>query len=74
MRNEIKRIDKNKISRAIVKEDGEYRFMACDIKKNKPMVPSKFKIEEILFAKKLDTISLQFMVELRAKSIIDIKI
>ena len=57
-----------------MKEDGEYRFMACDIKKNKPMGPSKFKIEEILFAKKLDTISLQFMVELRAKSIIDIKI
>ena len=48
--------------------------MICDIKKIKPTIPSKFKIEEILASKKLDTIARQYLSELRARSVIDIKI
>ena len=52
----------------------EFQIMLCDIKKIKPIVPSKFKISEILISKKLDTIARQYMSELRSKAIIDIRI
>ena len=48
--------------------------MLCDINKIKPIIPSKFKIQEILVNKKLDVIARQFMSELRSKAVIDIRI
>ena len=52
----------------------KFQIMICDIKKTKPVVPSKFKIMEVLMGKKLDTIAKQYMSELRSKAIIDIRI
>ena len=48
--------------------------MLCEINKFKPIIPSKFKIQEILVNKKLDTIARQFMSELRSKAVIDVRI
>jgi hypothetical protein len=48
--------------------------MTCDIKKTKPIIPSKFKIRDMLTNKKLDTIAKQYMSELRSKALIDIRI
>ena len=49
-------------------------YMLCDVKKTKPIVPSKFKITEVLTSKKLDVIAKQYMSELRSKAVIDIRI
>ena len=65
---------KNEISKPIKFGNEEFQIMTCDIKKITPIIPSKFKITEILMNKKLDIIGRQFMSELRTKSIIDIRI
>ena len=74
LQKEIKNLEKNEISNEIKTNSGNFRLMICDIKKIKPTIPSKFKIEEILASKKLDTIARQYLSELRARSVIDIKI
>ena len=48
--------------------------MLCDVKSIKPVIPSKFKISDILINRKLDTIARQYMSELRSNSVIDIRI
>ena len=48
--------------------------MICDIKKIKHVIPSKFKIRDILTNRKLDTIARQYLSELRSKAVIDIRI
>ena len=48
--------------------------MLCDVKKIKPIIPSKFKITDILMNRKLEIIARQYMSELRSKAIIDIRI
>ena len=48
--------------------------MICDIMKIPAIIPSKFKIEEIMISRKLDTLSRQYMTELRTNAVIDIKI
>ena len=73
LKKEIRKLEKNEISQEIIVADESYRIMICDIKKISPIIPSKFKIEEILMSRKLETISRQYMNELRAKAVIDIK-
>ena len=48
--------------------------MICDINKAKPIIPSKFKIQDILINQKLEVLARQYMSELRTKAIIDIRI
>ena len=74
LKNEIKKLDKNQISKKIKSETNEFRVMVCDIQKIEPVIPSKFKIREVLISKKLDIIARQYMSELRQKSVIDIRI
>ena len=74
LRKEISKMKKNEISKPIKFGNEEFQIMTCDIKKITPIIPSKFKITEILMNKKLDIIGRQFMSELRTKSIIDIRI
>tara|TARA_B100000029_G_scaffold516355_1_gene629048 strand:+ start:12628 stop:13890 length:1263 start_codon:yes stop_codon:yes gene_type:complete len=74
LRTEIKKLKKNELSQPIKFGNEEYQIMICEIDKVKPIVPSKFKIQEILVNKKLDTIARQFMSELRSKAVIDIRI
>ena len=52
----------------------KFQIMVCDVKKVKPIIPSKYKIRDILVNKKLDTIARQFMSELRSKAVIDVRI
>ena len=70
----IKKLKINQISNLIKLDSSEFRIMICDMNKIAPRVPSKFKIEEILVSQKLDTISRQYMSELRTNAVIDIKI
>ena len=51
-----------------------FRWIGKHIKKTKPIIPSKFKIRDMLTNKKLDTIAKQYMSELRSKALIDIRI
>ena len=74
LKNEIKKTNKNGLTKPIDFGNEKFQIMVCDIKKTKPIVPSKFKIMEILMSKKLDTIAKQYMSELRSKAIIDIRI
>ena len=74
LRTKIKKLKKNELSQPIKFGNEEYQIMICEIDKVKPIVPSKFKIQEILVNKKLDTIARQFMSELRSKAVIDIRI
>ena len=74
LQQEIRKLEKNEISNEVETNSGNFRLMICDIEKIKPTIPSKFKIEEILVSKKLDTISRQYLSELRARSVIDVKI
>ena len=55
-------------------ESDEVFYMLCDINKTKPIVPSKFKITELLISEKLEKMSTRYMSELRTKAIIDIRI
>lgn len=70
LKSKIKKLEINKISDPI----NDYRVMICDVKKITPTFPSKFKIEEVLLSRKLDTIARQYLSELRAKAVIDLKI
>ena len=74
LKSTIKKLKKNKISDPLKFGSEEFQIMICDIKKIKPVIPSKFKIIEILTSRKLDTIARQYMSELRSKAIIDIRI
>ena len=70
----IKKMSKNQISDPLKFGSEEFQIMVCDIKKVKPIIPSKFKITELLMGRKLETIARQYMSELRSKAIIDIRI
>ena len=74
LKSTIKKMDKNEISDPLKFGSEEFRIMICDIKKKKPIIPSKFKIRDMLTNKKLDTIARQYMSELRTKAVIDIRI
>tara|TARA_B100000427_G_C15500112_1_gene591606 strand:+ start:486 stop:1757 length:1272 start_codon:yes stop_codon:yes gene_type:complete len=74
LRDEVKRLKKNEISDFINFGNDKFQIMVCDVKKVKPIIPSKYKIRDILVNKKLDTIARQYMSELRSKAIIDIRI
>ncbi len=74
LKEEIKKLKKNEISQNIKFGEENYQIMLCEINKFKPIIPSKFKIQEILVNKKLDTIARQFMSELRSKAVIDVRI
>ena len=74
LKSAIKKMDKNQISDPLKFGSEEFQVMICDIKKIKPIIPSKFKITELLIGRKLETISRQYMSELRSKAIIDIRI
>ena len=70
----VRELKKNQISDVIEINSNNFRIMICDIMKIPPIIPSKFKIEEIMISRKLDTLSRQYMTELRANAVIDIKI
>ena len=74
LRDEVKRLKKNEISDFINFGNDKFQIMVCDVKKVKPIIPSKYKIRDILVNKKLDSIARQYMSELRSKAIIDIRI
>ena len=74
LKSTIKKMNKNEISNPIKFGSDEFQIMLCDIKKTKPIIPSKFQISDILINKKLDTIARQYMSELRSRAIIDIRI
>ena len=74
LKSVLQKMKKNDISDLINFGSSEFQIMLCDIQKNKPVVPSKFKITDILMNRKLDVISKQYMSELRSKAIIDIRI
>ena len=74
LKSSVKKLKKNKISDPLKFGSEEFQIMTCDIKKKKPIIPSKFKIRDILTNKKLDTIARQYMSELRTKAVIDIRI
>ena len=74
LKSVVKKINKNEISDPLKTESENFQLMLCDVKKKKIIIPSKFKITEILMNKKLDTIARQYMSELRTKSVIDIRI
>ena len=65
---------KNQISPPLNFGSDTFQIMICDIKKIKPIIPSKFKITDILMNRKLEIIARQYMSELRSKAIIDIRI
>ena len=70
----VRELKKNQISDVIEINSNNFRIMICDIMKILPIIPSKFKIEEIMINRKLDTLSRQYMTELRTNAVIDIKI
>ena len=74
IRSVVKKMNKNEISDVLETESENFQLMLCDVKKTKTIIPSKFKITEILMNKKLDTIARQYMSELRTKAIIDVRI
>ena len=74
LKSVVKKMNKNEISDLLKIGSEEFHLMLCDVKKTKTIIPSKFKITEILMSKKLDIISRQYMSELRTKSVIDIRI
>ena len=67
-------MNKNEISEPLQFGTGTFQIMLCDVKSIKPVIPSKFKISDILINRKLDTIARQYMSELRSNSVIDIRI
>ena len=74
LKSEIKKMKKNEISNILKFGSEEFQIMLCDVKKIKPIIPSKFKITDILMNRKLEIIARQYMSELRSKAIIDIRI
>mgnify|MGYP001319477533 CR=1 FL=1 len=74
LKSVLKKMEKNEITDNLNFGGDEFQIMVCDIKKFKPIVPSEFKIRDILTNKKLDTIARNYMSELRSKAIIDIRI
>jgi len=74
LKSTIKKLKKNQISDPLKFDSEEFQIMICDIKKKKPIIPSKFKIRDILTNRKLDTIARQYLSELRSKAVIDIRI
>ena len=74
IRSVVKKMNKNEISDPLKTESENFQLMLCDVKKTKTIIPSKFKITEILMSKKLETIARQYMSELRTKAVIDIRI
>ena len=74
LKSVVKKMNKNEISDPLKIGSEEFHLMLCDVKKTKTIIPSKFKITEILMSKKLDTIARQYMSELRTKAVIDIRI
>ena len=70
----LKKMNKNEISEPLPFGTGTFQIMLCDVKSIKPVIPSKFKISDILINRKLDTIARQYMSELRSNSVIDIRI
>ena len=74
IRSVVKKMNKNEISDVLETESENFQLMLCDVKKTKTIIPSKFKITEILMSKKLETIARQYMSELRTKAVIDIRI
>ena len=74
LKSVVKKMNKNEISDPLKTESENFQLMLCDVKKTKTIIPSKFKITEILMNKKLDTIARQYMSELRTKAIIDVRI
>ena len=74
LKSVVKKMNKNEISDPLKIGSEEFHLMLCDVKKTKTIIPSKFKITEILMSKKLDIISRQYMSELRTKAVIDIRI
>jgi len=73
LKSAVKKMKKNQIQ-PIKYGSEEFLYMLCDIEKTKPIIPSKFKITDILTNQKLDKIARQYMSELRSKAIIDIRI
>ena len=74
LKSEVQKLNKNEISAPIKYDAGEFHIMICDINKAKPIIPSKFKIQDILINQKLEILARQYMSELRTKAIIDIRI
>lgn len=74
LKKAIKELKVNEISDPVMFGSEDFQIMLCDINRIKPIIPSKFKIQEILINKKLDTISRQYMSELRSKAVIDVRI
>ena len=74
LKSTIKKMNENEISDPIKFGSDEFQIMLCDVEKTKPIIPSKFKIRDILINRKLDTMARQYMSELRSKAIIDIRI
>ena len=74
LKSEVQKLNKNEISAPIKYDAGEFHIMICDINKAKPIIPSKFKIQDILINQKLEVLARQYMSELRTKAIIDIRI
>ena len=72
LKSEVQKLNKNEISAPIKYDAGEFHIMICDINKAKPIIPSKFKIQDILINQKLEVLARQYMSELRTKAIIDI--
>ena len=70
----LKKMNINEISKPLQFATGTFQIMLCDVKSVKPMIPSKFKISDILINRKLDTIARQYMSELRSKAVVDIRI
>ena len=70
----LKKMNINEISKPLQFGTGTFQIMLCDVKSIKPMIPSKFKISDILINRKLDTIARQYMSELRSKAVVDIRI
>ena len=70
----LKKMNKNEISEPLPFGTDTFQIMLCDVKSIKPVIPSKFKISDILINRKLDTIARQYMSELRSNSVIDIRI
>ena len=70
----LKKMNKNEISEPLPFGTGTFQIMLCDVKSIKPVIPSKFKISDILINRKLDTIARQYMSELRSTAVIDIRI
>ena len=61
LKSEVQKLNKNEISAPIKYDAGEFHIMICDINKAKPIIPSKFKIQDILINQQLEILARQYM-------------